>query len=139
MKTGITSLCFLLLAISTLADEKHPIEVEMDKAMDQNPSTAGQIEAITNAQAKWDELLNKHYQTLTKDLEPEAVKALRESQRTWISWRDRELKSLRTFYSKMDGTMYVPMAAYAGMNLTRQRALSLERLASMVNERGLVQ
>ena len=63
-------------------------------------------------------------------------KSLRDSQRAWVAWRDLEIKSLGKFYSKMDGTMYVPMAVYARMNLTRQRALALERLASLVDQRS---
>lgn len=132
-----TALIFTwLVLIPSLHAEEHPIEVKMQQAMDQNPSTAGQVEAITHALAEWDQLLNRHYQTLINALEPESAAALRESQRSWVAWRDLELKSLNAFYVKMQGTMYVPMAAYAGMNLTRQRALALETLASMANERG---
>lgn len=111
--------------------EIHPIDAAMEKAQAKDPSTAGQTSAIDSALKKWDTELNRHYDTLLKRLDPEATAKLRESQREWVTWRDKELESLSAFFSKMDGTMWVPASAYARMNITRERALSLGRLAEL--------
>ena len=127
----------LLLHASQLhanAEEKHPIDAAMDAASEANPSTGGQTEAIEAALKQWDALLNQSYQKLIAKLDLEAANKLRDSQRAWVAWRDKELESLGSIYSKLRGTMYVPLGAYARMNLTRQRAMQLERLAQLAEE-----
>ena len=121
--------------LSAAAEDEHRIDAAMARAQEADPSTAGQTKAIDAALKEWDKLLNQSYQKILKKLDPAAVRALRESQRVWAAWRDKELKNLESFYSRMQGTMYVPMGAYARMNLTRQRAMQLERQAALVDER----
>ena len=126
----------LIFSASNVCCEEYPIDAAMDKAMDADPSTGGQTQAIAAALKQWDDELNRHYRTLTKQLEKPAAEALRESQRKWIEWRDLELKSLRAFQAKFEGTMWVPGGAYAEMKLTRERALQLKRMVDLLPDRG---
>ena len=131
-------LLFLLANLSTAqALDKHPIDKEMDAAINKNPSTAGQNQAMTTALEKWDALLNRSYQKLKINLDPVALENLVESQRAWVVWRDMEIVFIGEFYSKLQGTMYIPGQIYKRMNLTRQRAMQLERLAGTVRDRVL--
>ena len=128
---------FLAIATESVRaheEEKHPIDAAMDKASEKDPSTGGRTEAIDDALESWDKLLNESYQKLKAKLDRDGAKALRDSQRAWIAWRDKEIANLDKIYGKLRGTMYVPMHAYAKMNLTRQRALQLERLAELAGD-----
>ncbi len=121
--------------LTVQAEDKHLIDVEMDAAIERNGSTGGQTEAMGEALKKWDALLNLSYKALKENLDPAALKSLVESQRAWITWRDKELDFIQRYHEKLQGTMYVPMGAYRRMNLTRQRAIHLERMAEFVEDR----
>jgi len=121
--------------LTVQAEDKHLIDAEMDAAIERNGSTGGQTEAMGAALKKWDALLNLSYKALKENLDPAALKSLVESQRAWITWRDKELDFIQRYHKKLQGTMYVPMEAYRRMNLTRQRAIHLERMAEFVEDR----
>ena len=55
--------------------------------------------------------------------EPRAV--LREAQRAWIAFRDRELAWLAKFYGGLAGTMYANMLAADRVDLVKRRVLEL--------------
>jgi uncharacterized protein YecT (DUF1311 family) len=99
---------------------KHPIEIAMERKIEENPSTAGMIEAITDAHKAWDALLNRNYQKLQSLLSEDEAVLLKGAQRAWIAFRD------------MEGTMYRPMHNYAGMDLVKARALELGRRLEMI-------
>lgn len=131
---------FLCLSFSTFlsvqgAEEKDPIEIQMDAAIEQNGSTGGQVEAITEANQKWETKLNAIYKSLKQKMQPDEFAALQQAQRAWITYRDKQLLSYESTYGKMDGTMWVPMHAYAVMNLTKKRVQELQTLLGLVEER----
>jgi uncharacterized protein YecT (DUF1311 family) len=111
---------------------KHPIEIAMERKIEENPSTAGMIEAITDAHKAWDALLNRNYQKLQSLLSEDEAVLLKGAQRAWIAFRDKELEELAMLYGKMEGTMYRPMHNYAGMDLVKARALELGRRLEMI-------
>ena len=74
------------------AIEKHPIEVEMESAIDEDPSTAGMHKAFRDARDKWEKEIIKSFSKLKETMEPEEFEALRISQRAWQSYRDAEVK-----------------------------------------------
>ena len=47
-------------------EKKDPIEVRMDAAMQDNPSTAGMLDAIAVAKREWDSRMNEDYAKLKK-------------------------------------------------------------------------
>ena len=69
-------------------EEKDPIEIQMDAAMEENGSTAGMVDAITEAQAKWESKLNATYKSLKKKMSADEFAALQQAQRAWIAYRD---------------------------------------------------
>ena len=131
---------FLCLSFSTFlsvqgAEDKDPIEIQMDTAIEQNGSTGGQVEAITEANQKWETKLNAIYKSLKQKMQPDEFAALQQAQRAWITYRDKQLLSYESTYGKMDGSMWVPMHAYAVMNLTKKRVQELQTLLGLVEER----
>ncbi len=128
-------LLLLMLPLSLSGAEDHPIDRELEAAIEKDSSTAGQNRAISVAHKNWDAELNKAYQKLLKHLDAEAARKMRESQRAWMAWRDKGIASLTAFYEKMQGTMWRPIHSYSVMELTRQRAIDLGDLAEIVEER----
>lgn len=131
---------FLCLSFSTFlsvqgAEDKDPIEIQMDTAIEQNGSTGGQVEAITEANQKWETKLNAIYKSLKQKMQPDEFAALQQAQRAWITYRDKQLLSYESTYGKMDGSMWVPMHAYAVTNLTKKRVQELQTLLGLVEER----
>ena len=131
---------FLCLSFSTFlsvqgAEDKDPIEIQMDTAIEQNGSTGGQVEAITEANQKWETKLNAIYKSLKQKMQPDEFAALQQAQRAWITYRDKQLLSYESTYGKMYGSMWVPMHAYAVMNLTKKRVQELQTLLGLVEER----
>ncbi len=110
---------------------EHPIDLELSVCMDKDPSTANMVNCIHTAAEKWDAELNRVYQELKKRLNPEGQKALTEAQRAWIAYRDLEFKNIQGIYSGLEGTMFHPMRAESGMQITRNRALELRSYVSL--------
>ena len=54
--------------------------------------------------------------------------------RDW-PYRDVQIESLNTTYSKMEGTMWLPVRAHAEMDLTKQRAQFLKETLDLLSER----
>lgn len=130
----------LALALPALSQtpappEKHPIDVALERAIAQNSSTAGMVEAFATASKAWDGELNKNYGILMARLDPDAKNALRESQRAWIAHRDKEIDFLLQFYGKLRGTMYRTIYAETTMSIVRRRAVKLGHLVQMLDLR----
>lgn len=105
--------------------DNHPIDVEMEKKMDENPSTAGIIEALEWAEGEWDKLLNANYKALMQKLDKESQGRLRESQRAWIKFRDLEYQFNGAFWEFFDGTMYRTFFPGFRTDFVKERALQL--------------
>ncbi|MDA7881308.1 DUF1311 domain-containing protein [Akkermansiaceae bacterium] len=125
----------LLLVLPSFAQDQHPIDVQFDKDVEKNNSTHGLVAAYNKALESWDKELNKQYQKLMAGLDADAKASLKESQRAWIAYRDKETKNLGEFYSKVSGTMFQTIYAAAVTNLTKNRALSLSYMADFVDIR----
>ncbi|MGE0083613.1 MAG: lysozyme inhibitor LprI family protein [Desulfococcaceae bacterium] len=108
-----------------------PIDRELSVCMDKDPSTANMVNCIHAAAEKWDSELNLVYQELKERLKPEARKSLTEAQRAWIAYRDLEFKNIQGVYSGLEGTMFHPMRAESGMQITRNRVLELRSYLSL--------
>jgi uncharacterized protein YecT (DUF1311 family) len=117
------------------AIEKHPIEVEMESAIDEDPSTAGMHKVFRDARDKWEKEIIKSFSKLKETMEPEEFEALRISQRAWQSYRDAEVKVQGEIYSREQGTMWGPIAISDEMELYRSRAMQLDAYLFIVSDR----
>lgn len=130
------SLAFPLFADPAEAPKKHPIEVRVDQLLEKDPSTHGQSQAFVTGLELWDKELNRVYQALIKALGTDAIakKALQESQREWLKFRDLEVQWISVLYGKKEGTMFGPMAANDIMDITRRRAMELNDRLSILTD-----
>ncbi|HNV72252.1 MAG TPA: DUF1311 domain-containing protein [Candidatus Ozemobacteraceae bacterium] len=134
----LTVFLFSLPAYSETGEpvQKHPVDQQIEKLEAEDPSTHGLIRAYTTGLELWDKELNRVYQALIKALGKDdlAIKALKESQREWIKFRDLEIHWVSLLYGKKDGSMFRPMSAYSIMDITRQRALKLADRLRILSE-----
>jgi uncharacterized protein YecT (DUF1311 family) len=114
----------------------HPIDVQIDALAAKDESTMGQVQAYDEGIKLWDKELNRVYSELMKTLAkaPAAKEALKQSQRAWVQFRDKEIVSIREIYGQKEGTMFRPMAIYSVLKLTRDRARELADRLSILTE-----
>lgn len=113
---------------------KHRIDKELEQCLDKNQSTAGMVECIGKSYDKWDKEMNRVYGELMKKLSPQGKAALKDTQLQWIKFRDLEFKFQDSIYSKMEGTMYIPMSADDRMKIVRSRSLELQAYLDLLKE-----
>ena len=121
--------CFLIsaerAAFAYEVTEKHPIDIEMERMIDEDPSTAGMYDAQAYGIEAWDKLLNENYQALMKKLTKEEQDKLRAAQREWIKYRDLEFAFNATFWGNFEGTMYRVFPGGYQYEFVKARALRL--------------
>ena len=127
---SLTASILLLLLLCGAAFGEHPIDLHLDKCMDEDPSTAGVVECTAESSELWDAELNRVYKELMGLLSKEMQDALRNAQRAWIPLRDSEFALHGAVYgtilnSPSGGTMWVMAHAIADMYVVRERALKL--------------
>ncbi len=107
----------------------HPLDGEMEKCMEKDPSTAGVSNCAVAFKEKWDGELNRAYKELMGMMPKEGQNLLRDAQRAWIPWRDNEFKLLKEVYGTIiengGGTMFVTFWAIEDMNVVKDRTLEL--------------
>jgi len=128
----ISGVLFILLFNFTAAqddnNDKHPIDIKVEEclAIHSNQTTIGMIECIQTAMEEWDDELNKYYKLLMNNLDINEQEKLRDAQRQWLVFRDKEFEFIGTRYGKMEGTMFNIIEADSRNNIVRQRALELK-------------
>lgn len=122
---GLALAACLLASSPAAAQYVHEIDAELDAAMEEALTTADQMEVIGRAIEKWDALLNANYGDLRNELPADAFAGLRDAQRAWNAFREKEHAALTTAFDAMAGTMYRPMHAMQRMTLVKHRALEL--------------
>jgi uncharacterized protein YecT (DUF1311 family) len=126
----------LFLPVTVCAQESpsHPIDRSLDVCTEKDPSTAGVVRCTDIAYKKWDQELNKNYQTLMRKLKPAGKQLLKSAQLSWISYRDNEFRLIDSIYDTLQGTMYIPMRIDAKMQIVKQRALALAGHLDLLSE-----
>jgi len=123
---AILAIC--MPASSTSERSKHSIDEWLTECMKKNSFSQGMNDCLGQAYEKWDLELNRVYRELSARLDTEARIVLREAQRAWLEYRDRELAWLAKFYGGLDGTMYSTMLAADRVDLLKRRVLELASL-----------
>ena len=131
---GIVWLPLTILAQNNADENLHPIEVKMNNCIDKNPSTHGVTGCLDTAYTEWDAELNKFYKLLTGIVDPTQKNALRDAERAWLAYRDKEFALLELLYKSKEGTMFQPMLMYDKVTVVKKRALELEDHYKLLTE-----
>ena len=136
MQHGLLAIlaCIAISAGATNGEDKNPIDVQYEKAIQKDPSTFGMRAAANKAREAWDKEMNKSYAHLMAKLNSRQQTALRASQRAWIKFRDAEGKSIAEIVAIQDGTIWQLTATNQYMELVRARALQLHGYESAMHE-----
>lgn len=113
------------------------IELSLQTCLNTKQSTMEQIECYSNAEQDWDMELNRIYKLLQNKLKPSAQdisktypikqqEALKESQRGWITQRDKEFKLIQASYEYLHGTVWSIEIAHQRANVVKERVLLLQ-------------
>ena len=137
MKIKITVAAILLACLPTNAEKEKqdPIDIKMNADMEENPSTAGMVDAASAASKAWEKDVAASLAKLKKTMSEEEVHALEISQKAWEVFVNAELATQSELYSKMEGTLWRPAAVVSSMELYRERALKLRRYLETISER----
>jgi len=110
MKKFLVVCCFSSLALSntleTFKKEHAQLQNHIEKMVEKNSTTYGMHEALRTEYEELDKLLNKYYNQLMKTLNDEQKIYLRNSQREWLKFRDKEYEFYSSYYHAMGGTMW---------------------------------
>jgi len=126
----------LLLSVTIYSQQtpQHPIDKALEACLDKDSTTAGMVDCIGKAYDKWDKELNRVYAELMKRLSPDARTKLKEAQVQWLKFRDAEFQMQGGIYSKLEGTMYIPMSADSRMQVVKNRALELKSYLDLLKD-----
>ena len=112
----------------------HPIDKSLEACIEKDPSTAGMVGCTDIAYKKWDQELNKNYQSLMSKLKPSSKQLLKQSQISWITYRDNEFRLIDNLYDDLQGTMYIPMRYQEKTQVVKRRTLALADHLDTLNE-----
>lgn len=127
---------FSIFTSVIFAQEKEQINKSFDNCMDKAQANTVAISNCSYATEKqWDEVLNKYYKLLRGILDKESRSKLKESQRAWIMFRDKEGENILSVYiNNKEGTAYHNIAASEISNLVEQRAIQLKAYYDLLME-----
>ncbi|OQY02747.1 MAG: hypothetical protein B6I20_06555 [Bacteroidetes bacterium 4572_117] len=125
---------FIYNPLSGQENKQHPIDIQQDKCLEENPTTYGMKQCYIKAAKEWDKELNKYYKLLYNKLSDSGKIKLQDAQRAWIAFRDKEFALMSTFYyEELEGTMYHVMASGDMTYLIKKRALELKTYYETMN------
>ena len=129
---------FTLLSIVALSQTKKKNENKIDvlesKCLNkENISNAEMCNCTIRASESWDKELNKYYSLLKNKLPKESFEILKESQKQWLSYRDKEYSFIAKFYYEIkEGTMWYAIAENKKKEIVKVRAIELEEYYEML-------
>ena len=131
MKKGLI-LFFSFLSLAVLSQTKKTSDNSIDmlesKCLKKKDiSNAEMCNCTIKAREDWDKELNKYYSLLKTKLSKEAFEVLKESQKEWISYRDKEYSFISKFYYEVkEGTMWYVVAESKKKEIVKTRAIELK-------------
>jgi uncharacterized protein YecT (DUF1311 family) len=105
---------------------KHPVDAKVDALLANPRCTSDETFGACMAMQLWDDELNRVYRELKSKLDAADAKALQDTQRKWIAWRDAEFKITDSMYGRQPGTIFQPMCESHKLGIVQRRALELQ-------------
>lgn len=131
IKKLIVSLLLLVVPLIGSANEK--IDSDLEKCLETASATASLSTCYQQANQSWDQELNIQYKALMVIASPEAQKHLKQTQTSWIKYKEDYITALQKFYTAQDGTIWSTINSEAVMNITKDKAIDLKRVVGSTN------
>ncbi|WP_338845176.1 lysozyme inhibitor LprI family protein [Massilia sp. W12] len=106
----------------------HPIEKMREQCLNKNPVTMGLAECYLTEAAHWDRMSNWAYKRLQARLKPESRRALQQSQREWLKFREAQVRSIQAVYREREGSITQIHYAQRVRQVSKDQALLLNSL-----------
>lgn len=130
----VFNLLSVIIWSQTQNKNENTIDVSESKCLNKDDiSNAEMCNCTIKATESWDKELNKYYSLLKTKLPKEAFEILKESQKQWISYRDKEYTFISKFYYEVkEGTMWYAVAANKKKEIVKTRAIELKEYYEML-------
>lgn len=136
-KTFIIFLTFFTLIVFSQTNKKSENSIDKleSKCINKNNiSNSEMCSCIKKARESWDVELNKYYVLLKEKLPKEAFEILKESQKEWIIYRDKEYLFISSFYFEVkQGTMWYGVAEQKKKEIVKARTIELTEYYEMLD------
>lgn len=126
------SIFFMLLfnAVSfsqQLYNTGHPIDDILQECLTdaENQSAEGNIHCEYKARVAWEKEIEKYYGMLMKNLDDYEKKLLKDSHKSWVIYRDKEMAFAEDFYKGKRTEAWLVVHAARLTNIMRTRAMEL--------------
>ncbi|MFY1047858.1 lysozyme inhibitor LprI family protein [Chryseobacterium sp. GP-SGM7] len=122
----------LFLTISVFSQNKDQqenlIDLTESNCLDKKDISNAEMRSCTiQATQSWDKELNKYYNLLKNKLPNETFETLKESQKQWMIYRDKEFALISKFYFELkEGTIWYTIAEDRKKEIVKSRALELQ-------------
>lgn len=132
-----SALLFILSGVSFAVEQQSSIDETEKQCMSKNYSTAGMNNCTNAAQVQWDAEMNKYYTLLMKKLNKEEGLKLKEAQRAWIKYRDKEFEFINfRYFEAYEGTIYTNIAAADKLEIVKNRAVKLKEYYGIFSDQA---
>jgi len=119
----------------TSAQDRNSIDESYEKSIAANPSTAGMMAAIREAQTQWEKEIEKNLKDLEKKLKPEEWRSLERTQKNWLTYRDSEIEAINLIFGNSGGSSESKLeSSMQIMKLFKARTLVLEGYKTVVSD-----
>ena len=121
-------LCSINVCSQSKNQQENFIDIAESKCLDKNDISNAEMRNCTiKATQSWDNELNKYYNLLKNKLPQETFEVLKESQKQWMIYRDKEYLLISKFYFELkEGTMWYNIAENRKKEIVKTRALELQ-------------
>lgn len=130
-------LIVLLLSFGFVNAQEYTIDKKMDECLENAGPGAPDAECYGTAMDEWDKELNRVYKELMKELKSkvseDASKQLKESQRDWIKYKDKELQFAQTLFEEIVMGNTDSHYMYIQISLLKNRAIELQNYLDQIN------
>lgn len=117
-------------SLSENQQQKHPIDIELDKCMAKNPSTLGMSNCMQLAADQWSKEIEQSISVLQKTLTPSQVQLLDNSQAKWEEYKKAQFELNKDVIGSKDGSIYLNILDGANSDIVERRARELNGLLS---------
>jgi uncharacterized protein YecT (DUF1311 family) len=111
-----------------IKEQKNPIDIRLEHclSLDSNMTTIGMNECTRLATEEWEKELNKYYKLLFNCLSNDEKVKLKEAQRQWLMYREKEIAFSIEMYGNKDGTMWTNVSSARILEIVKQRTIELK-------------
>ena len=133
MKKILLLSIFVIIAVALYSFESlnkrdYPIDKWLKKCEDEAKlNRSGFKRCYNEAEKRWNEEIEKYYEIVMNDLDPEGRRTLQETQRLWEVFMNKEKELINNIFDPLDGNMNKRYKSWVvSMELIRKRALELK-------------